>query len=103
MPNTPATCSKCSKQFLIIEPEVKFLTDKGLPLPTQCPSCRQQRRLSLRGSGRQLYRTKCSKCSNEIIVAFDPATVQNPVYCKKDYDQYLLENDCIVTEPLPEA
>lgn len=103
MPNITQTCNKCSKQFLIIEPEQKFLQDKNLPLPTQCPTCREQRRISLRGSGRQLFKATCSKCGKEIIVAFNPQTVPNPIYCKKDYDQYLLENDCIISDPLPQV
>lgn len=102
MANASATCTGCGKQFLIIDPEQAFLNEKGLPLPTNCPGCRQMRRLSLRGSGRQLFKATCAKCNKEIIVAFDPQSVQNPIYCKKDYDQFLLENDCIITDPLPQ-
>lgn len=100
--NVTQTCTQCGKQFLVIEPEQKFLQEKGLPLPTHCPSCRQLRRLSLRGSSRGLYKTKCQKCGKEIIVAFDPQKVTNPIYCKKDYDQYFLDNDPIVTDQLPQ-
>lgn len=103
MPPVSSTCTQCSKQFLVIEPEQAFLQEKGLSLPAQCPSCRQKRRLALRGSGRQLYRATCGKCGTEIIVAFDPSTVTNALYCKKDYDQFLVENDCIITDPLPES
>lgn len=95
------TCTKCSKQFLVIDAEQKFLQEKNLPNPTMCPSCRQTRRLMLRG-GRQLFKTKCQKCNTDIIVSFDPMTVTNPIYCKKDYDQYFLENDPIISDPLPE-
>lgn len=99
--NQTVTCAKCGKQFLVLEKEQKFLQDKGLPLPTMCPSDRQLRRLSLRGA-RALYKTKCQKCGKEIIVAYDPATVKNPIFCKEDYERYFAENDPIITEPLPE-
>lgn len=100
MANITNTCLKCEKRFLIIETEQKFLQDKGLPLPAHCPSCRQLRRLKLRGE-RSLYKTKCQKCDKEIIVSYDPKTVQNMILCKKDYEQYFLENDPIITDPLP--
>lgn len=93
------TCTKCSNQFRIITQEQEFLQKKNLPLPTQCPSCRQTRRLQLRGE-RQLFKSKCAKCSKEIIVTFDPSTVKNPILCKADYDQYFVENDPIITDSL---
>lgn len=95
------TCSRCQKQFHIIDPEQAFLKEKNLPLPTQCPTCRQMRRLSLRGS-RQLFKTTCQKCGKDIIVSFDPKTVTNPIFCRKDYDQFFTENDPMIQDPLPE-
>ena len=103
MASITQSCQKCNKQFLIIDPEQQFLAEKGLPLPAQCPTCRQMRRLSLRGSERALYKTTCQKCGAEIIVAYDPAKVTNPIYCKKDFDQYFLQNEAIITDPLPEV
>ncbi|MDO8498311.1 MAG: zinc-ribbon domain containing protein [bacterium] len=97
------TCAQCGKQFLVIDQEQKFLNDKGLPLPKNCPTCRQKRRLALRGSERTLYKTKCQKCGTEIVVAYDPSKVTNTILCKKDYDQYFLENDPIIKDPLPEV
>jgi len=102
MSNLTQTCSKCNKQFLVLEQEQKFLQDKGLPLPTMCPSDRQLRRLQLRG-GRELYKTKCQKCGKDIVVSYDPQTVKNAIYCKEDYEKYFQENDPIINEPLPEA
>jgi ssDNA-binding Zn-finger/Zn-ribbon topoisomerase 1 len=101
--NKTATCANCGKDFLIIEQEQKFLEEKGLPLPKNCPSCRQIRRLSLRGAERMLYKTQCQKCGKDIVVARDPKTVKNAIYCRADYDQYFNENDPIINEPLPEV
>lgn len=101
MANITATCSKCNRQFLIIEQEQKFLSERGLPNPSMCPSCRQERRLKLRG-GRQLFKTKCQKCEKEIIVSFDPQKTKRLILCKEDYQQWFEENDPIIEEPLPE-
>jgi len=98
--NRTQTCTNCSKQFLIIDKEQEFLKEKNLPLPLQCPSCRQLRRLTLRGQ-RNLYKTKCHKCSKEIVVSFDPERVKNIILCKQDYEQYFMENDPIIKTPLP--
>jgi hypothetical protein len=97
-----ATCQKCSKQFLIIDQEQQFLRDKGIPLPVQCPACRQERRLALRG-GRQLFRTKCQKCGKDIVTSYDPATATSIILCREDYEKYNAETDLIVNEPLPEV
>lgn len=96
------TCVKCSRQFLVIDQEKTFLEERNLPLPSNCPSCRQLRRLTLRGAERTLYKTHCQKCGKEIIVASDPKTIKNAIYCRKDYEQYFNENDAIIKEPLPE-
>lgn len=103
MASITQTCKTCGKQFLVIDQEQAFLKEKNLPLPTMCPSCRQLRRLSLRGSERMLYKTQCQKCGKDIVVARDPKTTKNVIYCRKDYEQYFNENDPIINEPLPEV
>lgn len=102
MASLTQSCAKCGKQFLVIDQEQEFLKEKGLPLPVNCPSCRQTRRLMLRGE-RSLYKTNCQKCGKEIIVSYDPEKVKNTILCKKDYEQYYQENDPIITDPLPEV
>lgn len=101
MANITQTCTRCGKQFFVIDQEQNFLKQKGLPLPTMCPSCRQPRRLFLRG-GRQLFKTKCQKCSKEIVVSYDPQKVKQAIYCKEDYEKYFMENDPIIKESLPD-
>lgn len=102
MPNLTQTCPKCGKQFLIIEREQKFLADKNLPLPIHCPSCRQLRRLFLRGNDRMLYKATCGKCGKEIIVSYDPAKTTNQILCKQDYERYKSETDLLIRDPLPD-
>lgn len=100
MANIQQTCNRCNKQFLIIDQEQVFLQNKELPLPLQCPSCRQQRRLMLRG-GRQLFRTKCQQCGKDIVTVYDPQKVKNRILCKADYDQFFMQNDPILKDPIP--
>lgn len=102
MANQTLTCAKCGNKFIVIEQEQSFLKEKGLPLPTNCPSCRQLRRLSLRG-GRQLFKSRCQKCGKEIVVSYNPQKVKQAIYCKEDYEKWFMENDPIIKEPLPEA
>ena len=101
MASQTVTCTRCQKQFLVIDEEQQFLNGKGLPLPTHCPSCRQLRRLMLRGNERALYKAKCAKCQKDIIVAYDPAKTTNVILCKPDYDAWLNEHDTTITDPLP--
>ena len=102
MNSVTKTCTKCGKQFLVIEKEQAFLIEKQLPLPEQCPTCRQIRRLSLRGAERMLYKTQCQKCGKDIVVARDPKTTKNALYCRDDFEKYFTENDPIINDPLPE-
>ncbi len=94
------TCIKCGNKFQILDTEQAFLKERKLENPTWCPPCRQIRRLKLRG-GRNLFRTKCSKCGKEIIVSYDPAKVTQQMLCKEDYAKYFNENDPIIKDPLP--
>jgi hypothetical protein len=96
------TCAKCSKQFLIIDQEQEFLNKRGISLPTNCPTCRQLRRLSLRGGERSLYRSKCQQCGKDIVTSYDPSKVSNKILCREDYEKYFAENDPIIKDPLPE-
>lgn len=101
MANITQACTKCGKQFLVIDQEQAFLKQKDLPLPKMCPSDRQLRRLTLRG-GRQLFKTKCQKCGKDIVVSFDPEKAKQAIFCKDDYEKWFMENDPIITDPLPE-
>lgn len=89
-----ADCSKCGKQFRIIAQEIKFLQDKQLPLPTMCPTCRQERRMSLRNP-RQLTKATCDKCGKEIITT-PKANPAIKVYCDECYKEYLNTTDPII-------
>jgi protein-arginine kinase activator protein McsA len=88
------TCEKCNKEFRIIKQELEFLNSKQLPLPTMCPSCRQERRMSLRNP-RQLIKANCDKCGKEIITT-PKSNPQIKVYCDECYKEYLNAVDPII-------
>lgn len=79
------TCETCQKQFLIIPQEQEFYKKKDLPWPTNCPECRQKRRLSLRNE-RKLYKRKCDKCQKDIISTYAPDS-KYIVYCQECFWQ----------------
>lgn len=101
MANILSNCVTCTKQFLIIDQEQNFLREKGLPNPTNCANCRQNRRLALRGE-RVLFKTECQQCHKEIVVSYDPRKIKNAILCKEDYQKYYEENNPIITAPLPQ-
>ncbi len=94
------TCKTCGKQFLIIDQEQQFLRERGYSLPLNCPTCRQKRRLSLRGE-RQLYKTTCQQCGKSIVVSFDPTRTKQKILCQEDYNKFYAETDLIIKEELP--
>lgn len=80
MENTLQKCGRCSKDFLIIEQEQRFLQKKKLPSPTSCPDCRQKRRLSLRNE-RKLYKRPCDQCKTPMISTYSEESTY-VVYCQ---------------------
>ncbi len=85
------TCTHCSGKFSVTpedEAMLKNLAPKiggktyQLPLPTQCPACRRQRRLVWRNE-RHLYKRTCSASGAAIISNISPDS-PFPVY-KKNY------------------
>lgn len=90
-------CKKCGREFLVISQEQKFLREQNLPFPENCPSCRQQRRLSLRGT-RQLFKTKCQQCGKDIIVSYNPEKVKSKILCQSCYHKYMEETDLLIKE-----
>jgi len=75
------TCETCQKQFLIIPQEQEFYRKKDLPWPTNCPECRQRRRLALRNE-RKLYKRTCDKCKKDIISTYRPDSPYI-IYCQE--------------------
>ena len=73
-------CRHCSVKFDITDKDLEFYdrvspvfggVKYGIPSPTLCPDCRQQRRLSFRNE-RSLYKRKCDATGKNIISIFSP-------------------------------
>lgn len=81
------TCANCNKDFLIVDPEQEFYKKKELPLPTECPKCRQDKRLAMRNE-RNLYKRTCSKCGKDMISTY---SAESPyvVYCQTCFWEYV--------------
>lgn len=83
-------CKNCGAQFMIENDDLKFYekispTFNGkkypVPQPTECPDCRQQRRLAFRNE-RMLYHDNCACCKEPMISIYSPDK-KYQVYCSK--------------------
>jgi hypothetical protein len=73
------TCNKCKSPFEITDKDRQFYGKIGVPEPTLCPDCRQQRRIAWRNE-RVLYKRNCDLC-NKPIVSIYSADKPFTVYC----------------------
>ncbi|MBU0727717.1 hypothetical protein KKA95_03460 [Patescibacteria group bacterium] len=76
-------CEDCSRNYKIIEHELVFYKNQGLPIPKKCFYCRHKNRFDLRNE-RKFYDRNCDKCGQPIKTTYRP---DSPwiVYCEKDY------------------
>ena len=85
-------CKQCSAQYEITQNDLNFY-DKlspvfnwkkyNIPSPTQCPSCREQRRLAFRNES-NLYKRKCNATWKNIISNYS-SDKDFVVYHKKEW------------------
>ena len=78
-------CSNCKRGYKIIQGELELLRKVNLPVPHQCPKCRENRRFA-RMNKPGMYNRICDKCKKEI---YTPYASDRPeiVYCVKCYQQ----------------
>ena len=96
MEQVKKTCVTCGKEFWVIKQEQEFLKKMNLPHPTNCPGCRETRRIKERGE-RSLYRTTCKQCNKNIIVTYDPQKETRMILCKKCYLDWFEKNPVLIT------
>jgi hypothetical protein len=74
------TCINCGQTFEITTDDLGFYDKiaptiggrkQGIPLPTNCPDCRTQRRMAHRNE-RRLYHRKCDATGKQIISIYSP-------------------------------
>lgn len=76
-------CSNCSRAYKIVQGEFNLLRMMGLPVPHECPKCRENKRFA-RMTKPGMYRRTCNKCGANIYTPYGP---EDPriVYCVKCY------------------
>jgi hypothetical protein len=78
-------CMNCGRGYKITKGEYDLLRKLNLPIPHECPKCRENKRFS-KLNPPKLYKRNCAKCEKEIITAFAPEKPET-VYCEKCYQQ----------------
>ena len=83
------SCAACSSAFVITDDDLAFYDQVspvfggkkyGIPPPTLCPDCRQQRRISIMNE-RHFYPTTCGLCGKSTITE-QPTYSKKIVYCR---------------------
>jgi len=84
--NEAIKCSKCERGFRIIPMELKFLRERNLPLPRECPFCRIEEKFNQWVKNLRLIPRVCDKCGANFETKYtkDEAPI---IYCKKCYQQ----------------
>lgn len=95
---TTLPCKTCTQQFAIADEDKEFYKKMEVPEPTNCPACRQRRRLAIRNEI-YLYKRKCDLTGESIISMYSqdkPYTVYeanawhsdkwDPMQYGRDYD-----------------
>ena len=72
-------CINCSQKFEVTEGDLKFYERMKVLSPVECPSCREQRRISFRNE-KNLYLRNCGNCKKQMVSIYSPDKPYN-VYC----------------------
>lgn len=78
-------CSSCGRGYKIIEGEFDLLCKINLPVPHECPRCREDKRF-VRENKPGMYHRTCDKCRVNIYTPYAPGRPE-VVYCVKCYQQ----------------
>jgi hypothetical protein len=76
-------CDTCERSYRIVQGELNLLRKMNLPVPHECPKCRENARFAkINMPG--MYHRNCAKCGEKIYTPYAP---EDPriVYCVKDY------------------
>ena len=78
-------CDSCPKNYQIVPKELSFYRRFSIPVPRQCPLCRDRARIK-RLNPIAIYDRACAKCGKEIKTSYAPER-QEVVYCESCYQQ----------------
>lgn len=82
--NETISCQKCGRGYKIIPMELKFLRERNLPLPRECPFCRINEKFDLWVRERRFIPRACDKCGKEFTTRYT-AEEASRIYCKECY------------------
>jgi len=78
-------CDKCGRNYKIIHEELNFYRKMNIPVPHQCPLCRDRGRIGcLNPIG--IYERKCDKCGKDIQTSY-ASDRPEIVYCESCYNE----------------
>jgi len=83
--NEIISCTDCKRSYRIVKGELDLLRKMNLPVPHECPKCRENRRFS-RMNKPGMYHRNCNKCKIEIYTPYAPDRPEI-VYCVPCYQQ----------------
>ncbi len=81
-------CGNCRRSYKIVQGELNLLRKMGLPVPHECPKCRENARFA-RMTKPKMYHRSCAKCGDAIYTPYPPDDPRI-VYCVKDYQAEFL-------------
>jgi len=76
-------CEACNKNYKIVEQELKFYRNLGVPIPHKCFDCRHLDRMKLRNP-QKLWKRNCQKCNKEVESAY-ASDRPEIVHCEECY------------------
>ncbi len=79
------SCVGCENCFRFTKGELDLYRKLNLPLPDNCPKCRESRRLSLVNMPIS-FESKCDNCKKDLTTMHNPKN-QKIIYCEKCYQQ----------------
>ncbi|MDD5721016.1 MAG: hypothetical protein PHT16_01030 [Candidatus Pacebacteria bacterium] len=83
--NEVIECENCGNGYRVVQGEYDLLRKMNLPIPHECPKCREIKRFA-RMNKPKLHHRNCMKCGVNIYTPYSPES-PNIVYCVKCYQQ----------------
>ncbi len=81
--NEVIKCSNCARSYKIVQGELNLLRKMNLPIPHECPKCRENKRFA-RMTKPGMYHRTCDKCNKNIYTPYAPGRPEI-VYCVQCY------------------
>jgi hypothetical protein len=83
--NEIISCVSCDRKYKVIAMEYDLLKKMNLPIPRECPKCREAKRFA-RLNMPKLYNRNCAKCDIEVKTPYAPGRPEI-IYCENCYQK----------------